>query len=149
MGAKLHRKSGWCRRWPVRGKKRCRLHGGMSTGARTREGKARAFAARSEGLRRWFAKTRAEKAAGLIVRFPGGRKSGSAWVTPRMQERKHLREIQELRAASALPPLVLPPRKRGRPSLADLMIRAKTIEKSPQFATVLERWKKFLEERRR
>jgi hypothetical protein len=88
----LHGKLGWCRRWPVPGKKRCRLHGGMSTGARTPEGKARANAARREGLRRSLEETRVKKAAGLIKRFPGGRKSGSAWVTPRMREREHLRD---------------------------------------------------------
>jgi len=30
-----------CRRWPVRGRRRCRLHGGASTGPRTVEGRAR------------------------------------------------------------------------------------------------------------
>jgi hypothetical protein len=34
-GAMLHGKLAWCRRWPVKGKKRCRLHGGLSTGAKT------------------------------------------------------------------------------------------------------------------
>lgn len=30
-----------CRRPPIKGKKRCRLHGGLSTGPKTAEGKAR------------------------------------------------------------------------------------------------------------
>ena len=30
-----------CQKSPLRGKKRCRLHGGLSTGPRTAEGKAR------------------------------------------------------------------------------------------------------------
>jgi hypothetical protein len=30
-----------CRRWPVRGKARCPKHGGLSTGPRTEEGRAR------------------------------------------------------------------------------------------------------------
>ena len=33
-----------CKRKPVPGKQRCRNHGGLSTGARTVEGKARALA---------------------------------------------------------------------------------------------------------
>ena len=34
-----------CRQLPINGKKRCRLHGGLSTGPRTAEGKARIAAA--------------------------------------------------------------------------------------------------------
>ena len=34
-----------CRSWPVRGRRRCRMHGGRSTGARTPEGLARIAAA--------------------------------------------------------------------------------------------------------
>ena len=75
-GAKLHRKLAWCRRWPVPGKKRCRLHGGMSTGARTPEGKARALQPGRRGCSVGFEEMRAKKAAGLITRFPGGREVG-------------------------------------------------------------------------
>lgn len=32
---------------------RCKFHGGMSTGARTPEGKAKAIAAMREGYRKW------------------------------------------------------------------------------------------------
>jgi hypothetical protein len=87
-GAKLHRKFATCRRWPVPGRTRCRLHGGLSTGARTPEGKARVLAALIEGRQRWLEEMRAMKKAGLIARFPGGRKSGDAWVTPRMRQRQ-------------------------------------------------------------
>jgi hypothetical protein len=31
---------------------------------------------------------REKKKAGLIARFPGGRKSGDGWVTPRMRRRE-------------------------------------------------------------
>jgi hypothetical protein len=31
---------------------------------------------------------RAKKQAGLIARFPGGRKPGDRWVTPRMRQRE-------------------------------------------------------------
>jgi hypothetical protein len=60
----------------------------MSTGARTPEGKARVLAALIEGRQRWLQETREKKRAGLIARFPGGRKSGDAWVTPRMRQRE-------------------------------------------------------------
>jgi hypothetical protein len=53
----------------------------MSTGARTAEGKARVLAALIEGRQRWMEEMRAKKKAGLIARFPGGRKSGDRWVT--------------------------------------------------------------------
>jgi hypothetical protein len=67
------RSSGRCRNWPVRGKKRCRLHGGLSTGPRTPEGKARTVAAMIDGRRRLPEKIKAE---GRPV--PWGRKRGGA-----------------------------------------------------------------------
>ena len=39
------RSGGLCRKYPIAGKRRCRLHGGLSTGPKTREGKARIAAA--------------------------------------------------------------------------------------------------------
>lgn len=81
-GAKLHGKLAWCRRWPVKGKKRCRLHGGMSTGAKTPEGKARVLIALTEGRRRWIEQMKAEG-----KKFPWGRKAGYRWTTPGMRER--------------------------------------------------------------
>jgi hypothetical protein len=65
------RSSSRCRNWAVRGKKRCRLHGGFSTGPRTPEGKARTVAAMVEGRRRLLEKLKAE---GKPV--PWGRKTG-------------------------------------------------------------------------
>jgi hypothetical protein len=47
-------------------------------------GKARALAAMRAGRQRRLEDMRAKKAAGKIERFPGGRKSGAGWVTPRM-----------------------------------------------------------------
>jgi hypothetical protein len=61
----------YCRNWAVPGKSRCRFHGGMSTGPKTPEGKARVVAAMVEGRRRWVAKMKAEGR-----KFPGGRKPG-------------------------------------------------------------------------
>ena len=69
-GAKLHGKLAACRRWPVPGRTRCRLHGGMSTGAMTPEGKARVLAALIEGRQRWLEEIQRAKKAGLIARFP-------------------------------------------------------------------------------
>jgi hypothetical protein len=117
-GARVRHRSGFCRNWPVPGKTRCRLHGGASTGALTEEGKVRSLAAMRDGRQRWHEQTRAKKAAGEIDRFPGGRKSGAGWVTPRMRE---LREIEAMRrvqdARDALRPPSPPPRHRGRPTI--------------------------------
>ena len=65
------RSSSWCRNWAVRGKKRCRLHGGFSTGPKTPEGKARTVAAMVEGRRRLLEKLKAEGRPA-----PWGRKRG-------------------------------------------------------------------------
>ena len=65
------RSSSRCRNCAVRGKKRCRLHGGFSTGPRTPEGKARTVAAMVEGRRRLLDKLKAEG-----KRVPWGRKRG-------------------------------------------------------------------------
>ena len=98
------------------GKTRCRFHGGLSTGAITEDGKARSLAAMRAGRQRWHEEMRAKKAAGEIDRFPGGRKAGPRWVTPRMWERQ-LETMQRLRAErEALEPRP-PRRRRGRPTI--------------------------------
>lgn len=86
--ALAHSTGDWCRKRPVKGMTRCRWHGGLSTGPRTREGKARAVAAMVEGRKRWVERMRALKADGKIARFPGGRRAGSSWVTVRMAWRR-------------------------------------------------------------
>jgi hypothetical protein len=53
-GAKT-RAGGSCKAPVVRGKSRCRMHGGLSTGPRTVEGKARAVAAVKAYWERWRA----------------------------------------------------------------------------------------------
>jgi hypothetical protein len=116
--ARVRHRRGFCRKWPVPGKTRCRFHGGLSTGAITEDGKARSLAAMREGWQRWLEETRAKKATGEVERFPGGRKSGPRWVTPRMRE---LREIEAMRrvqdARDALRQPSAPPRRRGRPTI--------------------------------
>ena len=118
-GARTRHRRGFCRKWPVPGKTRCRFHGGLSTGAITEDGKARSLAAMREGWQRWLEKTRAAKALGEIDRFPGGRKSGPGWVTPRMWEKRQIETMQRLRAErEALEPPPPPPRRRrGRPTI--------------------------------
>ncbi|MEC7369605.1 MAG: HGGxSTG domain-containing protein [Pseudomonadota bacterium] len=53
-----------CRKFPLAGKNRCRLHGGLSTGPRTREGKARIAAAQLKHGRyvNWRERREKEKA---------------------------------------------------------------------------------------
>jgi hypothetical protein len=70
-----------CRNWAMPNG-RCRLHGGLSTGAKTPEGKARQVQAMVEGRRHWVERMKAEGR-----KFPGGRKSGPDWITPKLRER--------------------------------------------------------------
>jgi hypothetical protein len=65
----------YCRNWAIRGKTRCKFHGGMSTGPKTPEGKARVVAAMVEGRRRWIERLKAEGR-----KIPGGWKPGSRLV---------------------------------------------------------------------
>jgi hypothetical protein len=60
-----------CRNWALAGSKRCRLHGGHSTGPVTAEGKARTVEAMKSGRARWLAKLKAEGKP-----IPFGRKRG-------------------------------------------------------------------------
>jgi hypothetical protein len=73
----------FCKAWAMPGSCRCRMHGGLSTGPKTPEGRARSIAAMVEGRRRWLARMRAEG-----KKLTCGRRKGEAWVTPAMQERE-------------------------------------------------------------
>ncbi|MDO9272521.1 MAG: HGGxSTG domain-containing protein [Rugosibacter sp.] len=57
-GAKT-RKGTTCKRKPIHGKKRCRNHGGLSTGSKTIDGRKQ----QGSGLRAWHAARRAAKAS--------------------------------------------------------------------------------------
>jgi hypothetical protein len=70
-----------CRNWALPGSKRCRLHGGHSTGPRTAEGKARTIAAMNEGRARWLAERKAEGKP-----IPWGRKKGGRNRSPEERE---------------------------------------------------------------
>jgi hypothetical protein len=71
----------FCKAWAMENG-RCRVHGGLSTGPRSPEGRARVVAAMVEGRREWVARRRAEGR-----RFTAGRKRGERWVTEPMRER--------------------------------------------------------------
>ena len=60
-GAKT-RKGTPCKAPAVPGKKRCRMHGGASTGPRTAKGLKRSLAAANAGWQRWNAERQAAKA---------------------------------------------------------------------------------------
>jgi hypothetical protein len=95
----IRTRSPFCQSWAMKGKTRCRMHGGASTGPRTPEGKARVVAAMVEGRRRWVERMKAEGR-----KFPGGRKAGEAWVTSAMKERRQAeaagREVERWAALS-------------------------------------------------
>jgi len=115
------RVGGLCRNWPVDGKCRCYLHGGLSTGARTEEGRARQREAMAEGRAIWLERMRQLKAAGVIDKIPGGRRPGKDWTTPAMKARQAAEKAEALRAAlaAAAPRVqaVAPkPRRLGRPT---------------------------------
>jgi len=74
-GAKA-KHGGVCKAPPVRGKKRCRMHGGHATGPRTAEGKARCVAANRIGTTAYVKRIMLAKAAGLIDKRPGGPMKG-------------------------------------------------------------------------
>jgi hypothetical protein len=121
-GARVRHRPGFCRKWPVPGKERCRFHGGRSTGPLTEDGKARSLAAMRAGRQRWLEDMRSKKASGEIDRFPGGRKSGRGWVTPRMWQWRQIERMQRARALrEALEPPPPPRRRRGRPTLIEQM----------------------------
>ena len=53
------RAGGTCKAPALPEKERCRMHGGLSTGPKTPEGKARTLAALKAGFQRWVAERRA------------------------------------------------------------------------------------------
>ena len=74
----------------MRGSKRCRLHGGLSTGPTTPEGKARTIAALKAGRARWLAKLRSEGKP-----IPFGRKKGGRNLPK--DEREHAAYVLQCR----------------------------------------------------
>jgi hypothetical protein len=76
---------------------RCRFHGGLSTGPRSPEGKAKVVAAMVAGRRAWIARVRTEGG-----KLNSGRKSGAAWVTESMFTLDR-RSFSRRRGARAVP----------------------------------------------
>jgi hypothetical protein len=80
------RRSDRCRNWALPGSARCRLHGGLSTGARTPDGRLR----QAEGYRRWLERVRAEGRKPGPPKGTGGRPRGSSNPTPEAKARREL-----------------------------------------------------------
>jgi hypothetical protein len=53
-------RSPFCRKWAVKGKPRCELHGGKSSGPKSKEGLAHTLAAMREGRKRYEERMKAE-----------------------------------------------------------------------------------------
>jgi hypothetical protein len=77
-----------CRNWAIRGRRRCRLHGGLSTGPTTPEGMARTIAAMKAGRLRWLAQLKSEGKP-----IPCGRKKGGRNAP--LKEREHAAYVRE------------------------------------------------------
>jgi hypothetical protein len=98
----LRRSGHHCRNWPERGQKRCRFHGGRSTGPTTPEGKARTAAALKAGRARWLATLKSEGKPIPFGRKKGGRNLPAEEREQIAYEKRGLREgrliLQKLRA---------------------------------------------------
>lgn len=92
----LRRSGHWCRNWPVRGKKRCRFQGGLSTGPMTRGGMARTVAAMKAGRARWLAKLKSEGKPIPCGRKRGGRNIPADEREQAAYERRCHRESRKL-----------------------------------------------------
>jgi hypothetical protein len=122
------RSGGRCRRyvaidpWTRKHRKRCRLHGGLSTGPKFPDGKERSLAAANAGLARWRDRMRAAKAAGLISKFPCGRKPGPSRRQRELEahEREEALARRRVEREDALAPPRWPARRGGSPFVIDL-----------------------------
>jgi hypothetical protein len=119
----------YCRNWAVRGKTRCKFHGGMSTGPKTPEGKARVIAALVAGRRRWVERMKVEGR-----KFPGGRKPGVRYPKPLPPQYRQMTVAEFLSATADTTPRIpvrLPKRYRHMP-LAEFLARGKEALKQLQ-----------------
>src|SRR6516165_7312574 len=91
-----------CKNWAVRGSKRCRLHGGFSTGPRTPEGKARTIEAMKAGRARWLAKLKSEGKPIPFGRKKGGVNRSAAERQLAKATEQHARARRDLKALSFL-----------------------------------------------
>src|SRR6266851_1795719 len=81
-GARRRYGQGLCRAAAMPGRRRCRWHGGATTGPRTIEGKQRTIAAMTAGRRRWLERMQRAKALGLIDKIPTGRRRPKVRAAP-------------------------------------------------------------------
>jgi hypothetical protein len=93
--------SPFCRRWAVPGKTRCHLHGGLSTGPKTPEGKARTLAAMLEGRRRRIAELALEGKK-INGGHNGGRPRKDGQPVKRTRTRQRILEALASMAAPSL-----------------------------------------------
>ena len=104
----LRRSRERCRNWPVLGSKRCRFHGGHSTGPTTADGMARTLAAMKAGRTRWLAELKAADKPIPCGRHRGGKNRP-------IEEREHAaHEKQCHRKARDLLRQIRAERKAGR-----------------------------------
>ena len=108
--------------WTKKLRKRCRLHGGLSTGPKFPDAKERSLAAANAGLARWRERMRAAKAAGLIAKFPCGRKPGPSRQQRELEaaEREEALARARVEREDALAPPRWPARRGGSPLVIDL-----------------------------
>ena len=87
-----------CKNWAVRGSKRCRLHGGFSTGPTTPEGKARTIQAMKAGRVRWLARLKSEGKPITCGRKKGGVNRSAAERQLAQASKQHARARRDLKA---------------------------------------------------
>ena len=127
--------SPFCRRWAVPGKTRCRLHGGLSTGPKTPEGKARTLAAMLEGRRRRIAELALEG-----KKINGGHNGGRPRKDGQPVKRRTTTRQQILEALAEMAAPALTPEQ-------EAMVRRAVAESEQQAAA--EALEKEIAERRR
>jgi hypothetical protein len=96
-----------CKNWAVRGSNRCRLHGGLSTGPTTPEGKVRTIEALKAGRKRWLARLKSEGKP-----IPFGRKKGGH--NRSLEEREHDAYVQKCRRDSRRMARLMRAERKGR-----------------------------------
>lgn len=103
-------RSPFCRKLAMKGKTRCALHGGRSSGPKSKEGLARTLAALAEGRHRYDARMKAEG-----HKFPWGFKKG--W--------RKAKEAAVMGEEAAAKIAALPPMEQRRLSALDAIAKMK------------------------
>jgi hypothetical protein len=123
------RSGGRCRRSALPNRLRCKLHGGLGGRPRGYPMRPNTRIALVAGRRRWLERMRALKAAGLIIKFPGGRPRGLA---PRSKDRtiaRAQRVLEEIMMANKKPTVPALPSKVAAPAVKpwDEMTKAEKL----------------------